>query len=134
MSESIQFNNKDVHLDKGINQARNSMKCDAIHRTLSRQERFLPTHAGEESRFRFSAKDGSSFGVTQHNHRFRNRVFVYVAPSVMMSQPFHEARIKELSSDEQHFSVTQIFAPIHTSGDEQLQGKTPRQSVTDKET
>lgn len=32
--ESIQFNNKDVHLNKRINEAKNSMKCDAIHRTL----------------------------------------------------------------------------------------------------
>jgi hypothetical protein len=32
-SESIQFNNQDVHLNKRINEAKNSMKCDAIHRT-----------------------------------------------------------------------------------------------------
>jgi hypothetical protein len=31
IKKSIQFNNKDVHLNKRINEAKNSMKCDAIH-------------------------------------------------------------------------------------------------------
>ena len=32
--KSIQFNNKDVHLNKRINEAKNSMKCDAIHHDI----------------------------------------------------------------------------------------------------
>lgn len=89
VSESIQFNNKDVHLDKGINQAKNSMKCDAIHRTLSSQDVFFAnSHRRRISFVLQCERMGVLFGVTQHNHRFRNRVFVYVAPSVMMSQPF----------------------------------------------
>lgn len=55
--ESIQFNNKDVHLNKRINEAKNSMKCDAIHRTLD----FVPTHfRGWSFRFALRKKDRSS--------------------------------------------------------------------------
>lgn len=46
--KSIQFNNKDVHLNKRINEAKNSMKCDAIHhRTAVAAEKIvnsLPFH------------------------------------------------------------------------------------------
>lgn len=37
--KSIQFNNKDVHLNKRINEAKNSMKCDAIHHRTAVAER-----------------------------------------------------------------------------------------------
>lgn len=72
--ESIQFNNKDVHLNKRINEARNSMKCDAIHRTLStRNEIFLSTHS-------LALEQGVLYGVTQHNHRISQ-------PGFPLSQP-----------------------------------------------
>lgn len=38
--KSIQFDNKDVHLNKRINEAKNSMKCDAIYRTYCELEIF----------------------------------------------------------------------------------------------
>lgn len=75
--ESIQFNNKDVHLNKRINEAKNLMKCDAFTAHCRLRKDFCRFTPRREKSLCFGRKIiGVLYGVTQHNHKFLNRGFV----------------------------------------------------------